>query len=323
MEFQEVYRRYRPELQQVEAILLDQLRVGEDALTESSGQLIRAGGKRIRPLFALICSRFGDPASDRTRVLRVAAALEMVHMATLVHDDVVDDASLRRGQPTVRVRFGNRPAMYTGDFLFAKSIQLLTTVERPDVHRDMARAMVRICQGEIDQIRDLHNWRQTLRDYLRRIERKTALLISVSCQLGAKVAGAPADVVRTLRRFGYYTGMAFQMIDDVLDYVGDERVVGKRVGGDLMQGNLTLPALYAAQQAGHGKELAQLLSHPPSAAEVAKAVDIVKESGAIAYVQRLADRYREKAIAVLAGLEDRVEREELAVVAAFVNGRAY
>ncbi|MCL6515571.1 polyprenyl synthetase family protein [Alicyclobacillus sp.] len=322
MEFREVYQRYRPELQRVEEILFREVRVEEEVLAASSDQLIRAGGKRIRPLFALICSRFGD-AGRADGVRRLAAALEMVHMATLVHDDVVDDAALRRGQPTVRVRFGNRPAMYTGDFLFAKSIQLLTTVGQPEVHRDMARAMVRICQGEIDQIRDLHHLEQSLRDYLRRIERKTALLIAVSCALGAKVAGAPANVVRALKRFGHATGMAFQMIDDVLDYVGDERVVGKRVGGDLMQGNLTLPALYAIHHPRWGAELVPLIRRPMSTAEVARAVDIVRESGGIEHVQRLADRYRDKAMAALATLSPCTEREELAVVAAFVNGRSY
>ncbi|MCL6547489.1 MAG: polyprenyl synthetase family protein [Alicyclobacillus sp.] len=319
MDFRDVYESYKPDLLRVEAVLQEAVASRNGNLEQSALHLLQAGGKRIRPLFAILCSRFGD--GSREPVYTVAAALELVHMATLVHDDVIDDAALRRGQPTIRVQYGNRPAMYTGDFLFARAIQLLCTIPDPVVHREVSDAMVRMCEGEIDQIRDFYNWRQNLRTYLRRVERKTALLISVSCLLGARVSGAREEVVRQLRRFGYYIGMAFQIIDDVLDYTGDERQVGKPVGGDLRQGNLTFPALWAAGCGQHGMELQQLIRSGMNQADLGRAIDIVRRSGGLRQARRLADRYMEKARACLESLSPAGVRGDLEAVAQFVSER--
>ncbi|MCL6453839.1 MAG: polyprenyl synthetase family protein [Alicyclobacillus sp.] len=322
MEFQHVYAQYQGHLQTID-LLLEQAVLSRNALLlNSSRQLLTAGGKRIRPLFALLCSEFGQaPASEPVQTL--AAALELVHMATLVHDDVIDDASLRRGQPTVRAQYGNRPAMYTGDFLFARAIHMLSTLANPQVHAEMSDAMVRMCEGEIDQIRDFFNLQQSLRAYLRRIERKTALLISVSCALGAAVSGAPADCVAALRRFGHHTGMAFQIVDDILDFTGDARLIGKPIGHDLLQGNITLPALYAAQLPTYADRLAAVVHPHMSHEDARQAVELVAESGGIAYARSLATRYLEKAHQALAALPDQPAKEALRTVAAFVTERAY
>jgi heptaprenyl diphosphate synthase len=321
MEFVDVYRRYKPELQQIETMLSDAVQSRNQALTNSSKQLLEAGGKRIRPLFALMCGTLGD--GNRTKIYSLAAAMELVHMATLVHDDVIDDANVRRGRPTVRVQYGNRPAMYAGDFLFARAIQMLSTISIPEVHIRLAGAIAKMCEGEIDQIQDFYNTRQSFRRYFRRVQRKTALLIEMSCLLGALVGGAEERLVRSVGRFGRFTGMAFQIIDDILDVVGDESVVGKRVGGDLRQGNLTLPVLYALHCTPVGEEIRSLIREDMSDASVERCLYLVRSTGGVEYARSVAERYMDKALDALQPLHSTPVYDELRVVGEFINQRMY
>ncbi|WP_198849596.1 polyprenyl synthetase family protein [Alicyclobacillus sp. SO9] len=321
MQFIDSYKRYRAELDNVESLLSNSVESGNTKLTQSAKQLLKAGGKRIRPLFALMCSQFGD-GMDRQAVYSVAASLEMIHMASLVHDDVIDDASVRRGKPTVRSTYGDRAAMYTGDFLFARAIRLMSNVSDLRIHREMSDAIVRLCEGEIDQIRDFYNWEQNVRNYLRRVERKTALLISISCSLGARAGNADDETVRRLRRFGYYTGMAFQITDDLLDLEGDEQVVGKPVGGDLQQGNLTLPTLYAGR-GENARELRTIVRENMNKTTVLRAVEIIKATGGLQVARDLANRYLEKALKELETLRPHQAVDDLTTVSNFVNRRAY
>ncbi|MCL6625689.1 polyprenyl synthetase family protein [Alicyclobacillus shizuokensis] len=322
MEFHSVYRAYESDLQRVERCLMEAVASANPAMTQSARQLLEAGGKRIRPLFALMCSQL-DGRRPGEQVYRAAAALELVHMASLVHDDVVDESDVRRGRPTVRARFGNRPAMYTGDFLFARAIQLLTTIDIPAVHEEMSLAMVRMCEGEIDQIRDFYNWHQSLRSYLRRVERKTALLISVSCAVGARVGGCDEATIGIARRFGHYTGMSFQITDDLLDFIGDAEVVGKPVGGDLRQGNLTLPTLHALATGPHARELRSLVHTDMDASDVEQAVRLIRSSNSLDYARSLAERYLDKAMAELDLLPADQVVTQLRSIAQFVNQRVY
>jgi heptaprenyl diphosphate synthase component 2 len=322
MDFLQVYEHYRQDLQEIDVILSSAMESENKLLQSSSRQLLAAGGKRIRPLFALLCSELGEQR-NKSCVQTLAASVELVHMASLVHDDVIDDASVRRGHPTIRSQYGNRPAMYTGDFLFARAISLLCSLDNGVLHQEMARAIVRMTEGEIEQIRDFYDLDQPLTKYLRRIERKTALLISVSCSLGATVGGASQDVINRVRRFGYCTGMAFQIIDDILDFIGSESVVGKPVGNDLWQGNITYPVLYAAQCTAAGAALRNLISPDMNEGDVKTAVNIILESDALAHAEKLAERYLSKALGVLAELEASPTRQALSVVAQFVNQRSY
>ncbi|WAH35101.1 polyprenyl synthetase family protein [Alicyclobacillus dauci] len=324
MDFNSVYQNYYAELDQVEHILHERAVSRHKILSAANNQLIDAGGKRLRPLFALICgtvSRRSEATS--LRVAKVAAALELTHMATLVHDDVIDGADLRRGKPTVRSEHGNLAAMYTGDFLFGRAIQLLAEVDDERVHQPMALGMVRLCQGEVEQIRDFFNWDQSIRTYLRRIERKTALLIALSCSLGARVGGASDVDVNVLRLFGHYTGMAFQIIDDLLDFTGSVQVVGKPVGGDLRQGNITLPALIAAQNNRTGERLRQLVQAgmPNDAAD--EAIRLITESDGLSVARTFAEKYLKKALSVLRRVSESRVQQELGVLTRFVAERAF
>ncbi len=321
MEFLDVYQRYKPELAQVEAILANAVQSKNAAVTKSSLHLLEAGGKRIRPLFALVCGQYGG--QNRDKVYTLAAAMELVHMASLVHDDVIDDASMRRGHPTVRAEYGDRPAMYVGDYLFAKAIQLLCTVSYTEVHTRLSNAIVKMVEGEIDQIEDFYNVGQTFRRYFRRIQRKTALLHEMSCALGALVGGADRAAVRAMGRFGRFTGMAFQIIDDVLDFVGDERIVGKRVGGDLRQGNLTLPVLYTVKRTEFGAEVESLIHNQMTEEAVERVLATVRQTGAIAYAREVAERYMKKAVQAISGIQHAQVYDELMVIGEFINQRAF
>lgn len=322
LEFVSVYSRYQSQLNKVEKRLQFEVASVQQDIHSAASTLLTAGGKRIRPLFTLICSQLGKPHQYWDEIERVACALELIHMATLVHDDVIDHADLRRGSPTVRSRYGNLAAMYVGDYLFAKAISLLSGIQNARVHFELSNAIVKLCKGEIEQIRDLFNWDQTLHNYLRRIERKTALLISVSCSLGAIVSDAPERDIYLLRKFGYWTGMAFQVIDDVLDFSGEQSTVGKPVAGDLRQGNLTLPTLLARRKSD-GKRLMKLVRPEMTATDADEAIDIVRQSGCIEEARNFAKLCMEKAIVYLDQITDLDSRNELQIVAQFVNERLF
>src|SRR5699024_10527029 len=184
MKLSMVYGFLKKDLQEVEGMLTNVIGADHPVLREASLQLLQAGGKRIRPVFVLLSSHFGDDLEHKQGINTVAVALELIHMATLVHDDVVDDAALRRRKPTIKHLYGGRVAMYTGDYMLARALEEITTIENPRVHRVLSKTLVKVVEGEIAQIKDKYNMDQELRDYLRRIKRKTALLIATSCKLG-------------------------------------------------------------------------------------------------------------------------------------------
>src|SRR5690606_23993225 len=212
-------------------------------LNDASLHLLQAGGKRIRPVFVLLAGKFGNYNIDVMK--QVAVPLELIHMASLVHDDVIDDSETRRGKPTVKAEWNNSVAMYTGDFILARALEYISEIDSPKLHHILSKTMIEVCRGEIIQIEDKYKLDQNLRDYLRRIKRKTALLISSSCELGALVSGTDEKTAAHLRRFGYFIGMSFQIIDDILDFTSTDEELGKPAGSDFIQGNITLPILCA------------------------------------------------------------------------------
>ncbi|MBE3551256.1 MAG: polyprenyl synthetase family protein [Kyrpidia tusciae] len=325
MRVTELYGTMRGELRRVEDLLEEEVASREPALQEASLYLLRAGGKRLRPLMVLVSGRFG-PRRDTEALVRAAAALEMIHMATLVHDDVIDRSDTRRGRPTVKAAWGDQLALYTGDFLFARALELLSEMENRRLHEVTAWAIARMCQGELEQMHDLYRIDQPLFRYYRRIRQKTALLMAVSCLVGARASGADEETARALWRFGGHLGMAFQIVDDMLDLVGDEAVLGKPVGSDLLQGNLTLPVLFALRGRTSGDEAASRRLagriHPGMSQEdVAEVVRAVAESGGIDEARRVADRYVIWARRDLAALPDGWAREALEAVLGFVTAR--
>lgn len=319
-----IYRYIKKDLEAVEDLLLQAMDTELAALQESSTHLLRAGGKRMRPVFVLLSGRFGE-TKKKNEVIEVAAALELIHMATLVHDDVIDNAQLRRGKETVKARWDNRVAMYTGDYIITRALQIISDIDHQELHRSLSRAIYLMVRGEIDQIQDLYHPDQSVKQYLSRIKRKTALLMSVSCHLGALVSGAPANVVRTLKLYGYYVGMAFQLTDDVLDLTGDEQTLGKPAGSDLRQGNVTLPVIYALEQMPQTDKHALITYLTARGQEplTSEMLEAIKAAGGTSFTLDLSHRYLQKAKQILLTLPDRQERELLAKLAEFIIGRNY
>ncbi|WP_273125942.1 heptaprenyl diphosphate synthase component II [Metabacillus sp. HB246100] len=289
-------------------------------IKEANLELLQAGGKRIRPAFVLLSSMFGD--FDIHKVKHVAVALETIHMASLVHDDVIDDAQLRRGKPTVKSKWDNRIAMYTGDYLLARSLEVMTNVKDPLAHKILSNAIVEVCLGEIEQIKDKYDVDQSFRTYLKRIKRKTALLIAVSCQLGALSAGAPEEIHRKLYWFGYYVGMSFQITDDILDFTATEKELGKPVGGDLLQGNITLPVLYAREIPGFKSRLESISIHTKQE-EMKPILDVIQNSGVIDKSVTVSDMYLQKAFDILETLPKNKARSTLYSIAKYIGKRKF
>ncbi|NLP51923.1 heptaprenyl diphosphate synthase component II [Bacillus sp. RO1] len=320
MKLKMMYSFLNNDLQIIENELEATIQTERALLQEASLHLLQAGGKRIRPVFVLLAAKLG--AYDIHKVKNVAVALELMHMASLVHDDVIDDAELRRGKETIKAKWDNRIAMYTGDYIFARSLEMMTRVEDIEAHRILSNTLVELCKGEIEQIRDKYNYDQNLRTYLRRIKRKTAILIAVSCQLGAITSGVPASVHQSLYWFGYYVGMSFQITDDILDFTSTEEQLGKPAGSDLLQGNITLPVLYAMESPVLNDKIRTIDDHSGSE-EIKEIIDLIKRSDAIDRSFALSDRYLERAFKELEKLPNGLAKRTFNNVAKYIGKRKY
>ncbi len=214
---------------------------------DAATHLLKAGGKRLRPALVLISARAGEPGARASDL--AAAAVELVHVATLYHDDVIDQTATRRGVPTAHTRWGTEVAVLAGDYLFACGCALGAEAggEVPGI---LARAIARVCEGQIMETATLGDPYREPADYLTTIERKTGALFEAACELGATTSGAPAEARRALASFGSKLGTAFQIVDDILDLTGDPRVTGKVPGTDLSEGVFTLPVLIACERDG-------------------------------------------------------------------------
>ncbi|PLR99747.1 heptaprenyl diphosphate synthase component II [Bacillus sp. T33-2] len=315
-----MYSYLNSDLNVIEKELEKTIQAESTLLHQASLHLLQAGGKRIRPVFVLLAGKFGN--YDIDTIKNVAVALELIHMASLVHDDVIDDAQLRRGQPTIKAKWDNRIAMYTGDYIFARSLELMTKINNPAAHRILSDTIVEVCVGEIEQIKDKYHFDQNLRNYLRRIKRKTALLIAASCQLGAIASCVDEEIHRKLYLFGYYVGMSFQITDDVLDFTGTEKELGKPAGGDLLQGNITLPVLFAMEDPEIRRHVKQVHENM-GAAEMGTIIDLIKNSGAIERSLEVSGLYLDKALKILEQLPPNRAKKTLRDIARFIGKRKF
>jgi heptaprenyl diphosphate synthase len=324
MKILDIYARLKKDMSYIEKELEKSIYSDNTIMRETSAHLLKAGGKRLRPVFVLLAGQFGKYQLDQMK--NVAVPMELIHMATLVHDDVIDDADSRRGQLTVKSKWDNRIAMYTGDYIFAKALGVVTQLTNPLIHQIMSKAIVEMCIGEIEQIRFFFHTSQTVRDYLLRIKRKTALLIAISCQLGAIAANAPKTVSQKLYLFGYNVGMAFQIRDDILDLCGTEQQIGKPPGSDIKQGNITLPMLLALQEPELSEPMLKEIARIQAAdgqTDVSLFIKMIRSSNGIIKAEEMAARYIEKAITALKDLPECQAKQDLIRIAHFVGNRTY
>lgn len=264
----------RARLDEVEAALEKAVRADSDLLAQTSSYLLSAGGKRFRPMLVLVSGYFGDPTDPR--LVPGSVAIELVHLATLYHDDVIDEADSRRGIPSVNARWDNTVAILTGDYLFARASEISTELGT-DVCALLARTIAVLCDGQIREVEAAGRLDQTEGAYLEIIRRKTGALIATSCRLGGMLSDAPAEHLDVLEEFGEALGMAFQLSDDIMDVTATERELGKEPGVDMREGVYTLPVLQALSEGVRSQELAGLLSPgPPEGDRLRLALEIVR-----------------------------------------------
>ena len=230
------------EFEQVNRLIVEQLQSDVDMVENVGHYIVDAGGKRLRPLLVLLAAAsLGECRSDH---VKFAAVVEFIHTATLLHDDVVDISSLRRGRPTANAEFGNAPSVLVGDFLYTRAFQLMVQLDSMDILRHMADTTNTIAEGEVLQLVRAGDAGTSEDQYLDVIIRKTAILFAAGCYGAAAISGCEEARRQSLQRFGLNLGIAFQIIDDVLDYEGDPQAMGKNVGDDLTEGKPTLPLIY-------------------------------------------------------------------------------
>jgi geranylgeranyl pyrophosphate synthase len=286
-------------------------------LARAAGNTLSAGGKRLRPLLVFVCGRVTATAVRR-RLVRAGAAVELVHMASLVHDDVVDAALVRRGQPTVYAVSGRATATATGDYLFSRAFWLLRADDDPDQIRVLADACLALARGELVQREDAYSRVIDADRYLHRCELKTASLFTAACKLGALAANARPQTVASLGRFGSRIGLAFQILDDVLDVAGSTEQTGKERGTDLIEGTTTLPLILAAAE---DPELAELeLDSVATRDEAERICDRIASTDAIEHCRQRAHELVSIAKAELDDVEPST-RELLELVADRVVSR--
>jgi geranylgeranyl pyrophosphate synthase len=289
-----------------------------EALSYATEHLLAAGGKRLRPAVALLAGRLFN--APRERSVALAAAIEMLHTATLVHDDLVDGSLLRRGHPTLNANWGPAATVLAGDFLFARAAELAAQAESIPVMKVFAQTLMIIVNGELNQMFEGRG-QASRENYFKRIYGKTASLFSVAAEAPALLAEAGREHIEAMRTFGQEVGMAFQIVDDILDFTANEAHLGKPVGSDLRQGLFTLPVLYYMEQYPRDPDVGALLNgHAGDSAVVDRVVQSVRESGVIEAALDDARAYVSRAQAALATAPDNEHRQALSDLAdVFVN----
>jgi octaprenyl-diphosphate synthase len=295
---------------EVDAVIRRRLASDVVLVNQISEYIVGAGGKRIRPMLVLLFSNaLGFRGHER---FELAATVEFIHTATLLHDDVVDESALRRGRQTANALFGNAASVLVGDFVYSRAFQMMVSVGRMRVLEVLADATNVIAEGEVLQLMNMHDADITVPEYLRVIRFKTAKLFEASARLGAVLAEAGPVVEEACAAYGRSLGTAFQLVDDLLDYEGSTAQLGKNVGDDLREGKPTLPLLLAME---HGNaEERDIIRHAIEHGEVARLaeiVEIVRRTGAIAATREAARREAEQAAAQLSQLAPSVYREAL------------
>ncbi len=309
----------RGRLNDVEGSLEKAVRSDTDFVTEAASWLVSAGGKRFRPLLVLLSGYFGDPA-DR-RLIQGATAIELTHLATLYHDDVVDEADTRRGRPSVNSRWGNNVAILTGDFLFARASDISAELGT-EVSKLLARTIALLCDGVIREVESWGRTTQTVDAYLEMIRRKTAALIATSCRLGGMLSDAGTEAIERLDDYGMALGMAFQLSDDIMDFISSEEELHKQPGQDMKLGVYTLPVLYALNHGLGATELAALLAEgPPQGERLQRALEIVRGDRSLALAREAVTHEVRSAEQVAGGLATGSAREALVHIARFTAER--
>ncbi len=309
-----------PDLVEFERRLVASVAADLGPMADAMEHIVRAGGKRLRPALVLLSAGLGD--ADRDHAFNLAMGIEFIHTATLVHDDLIDNARTRRGITTIHETVGANPAIIIGDYYFAKGANLLASIGEPNIDLAISSTVMTISMGELLQLTSHRDYDQTLEEYHRKIARKTAALLETCCYCGAVVAHLDDGRTESLRQYGYLLGMAFQIADDVLDYTATAAEIGKPVGADLRQGTVTLPLMLALQEAVTGPRLrAVLAKEQMTDADYDEIVALVRHSGAIDRTEAQAHDFAMRARAKLGTFDPSPARSTLERVCDYVVQR--
>ena len=310
------------EFEQVNHLIIDQLHSDVDMVENIGHYIVDAGGTRLRPLLVLLtAAAFGRCGPDQ---IKFAAVIEFIHTATLLHDDVVDISSLRRGRPTANAEFGNAPSVLVGDFLYTRAFQLMVQLGDMDILTHMANTTNTIAEGEVLQLVRAGNADTTEQQYLDVITRKTAILFAAGCYGAATLCHQESSVCQGMHSFGLNLGIAFQMIDDILDYEGDPAAMGKNVGDDLTEGKPTLPLIQALKKstdAGVRDMIRNAIEHG-GLDQLEVIVSTIESTGALEYTRALAQDEADQALTALQALPETPYKQGLASRARFAVERS-
>ncbi len=319
--FPDVQALVRDDMQNVDSLI--RRRLGSDVMlvNQVAEHIVAAGGKRLRPMLVLLAARAAGYQGALHH--QAAAIVEFIHTATLLHDDVVDESGLRRGRETANALFGNAASVLVGDYLYSRSFQLMVELGRMRIMQVLADTTNAIAEGEVLQLMHVGNPDTDEAAYLGVIERKTAVLFSAACRIGAILADAPAAIEQALADYGMALGYAFQIADDVLDYTSDAQTMGKNVGDDLAEGKPTLPLIHALHNAPADQAQAlRRVIETGGLESLDLVVAAIRESGALEYTLKRATDYAQQALAALAPIPAGAETEALELLADYAISRS-
>lgn len=319
---QKLLSRVEEDLEAIEAALRQNLTPHVEMVRETAGHLIFTGGKRIRPLLNMLCARLCGYTDEFIK--KFSTIVEFLHTATLLHDDVVDDAAIRRGKPVAHAIWGAPVTVLVGDFLLARALNIAAETGNPKIIQVIAEITESMCQGEILQLVRKGDVNLTEAEYMDVIRRKTGYLIQGACQTGAILAGAPGNVEKQLADYGHHIGMVFQIADDLLDYTADTKILGKTVGADLREGKLTLPVIHAlaASDAEDRKFMEKIITEKDfSRDEFERLIGHLKDTGSIAYCRSVAENHIRQAKTIIAAFPPSPTAETLTMIADYTLNR--
>lgn len=322
MQIDAIYSLVNEELKQTEQLIEQSLASEVALINELSRHIIQSGGKRIRPLLVLLSAKAFAYSSHFH--IHLAAIVELIHTATLLHDDVIDGSTLRRGQSTANALWGNQASVLVGDYLYAHAFQLMVEMDRMEILLALSESTKVIVQGEILQMQYSHRASTSEADYLEVIRCKTGKLFQTSATLGAMIANAGLAEVKAIGEFGLQLGIAFQLMDDALDYQADPTKVGKNLGDDLAEGKMTLPLIYALQHCSVSE--AKLIQHSIEAGDISHLTEIlhiIETTQGMKYTLALAERIVQQAIRYLHTLPVSLYCDALKGLAEFAVQREY
>lgn len=319
-----LFRLMAADLERVNTLIVERMHSPVELIPQLAGHIVSAGGKRLRPLLTLGCSRLCGYRGERH--VAIAAVVEFIHTATLLHDDVVDASELRRGRDTANALWGNKPAVLVGDFLFARSFQLMVEDGSLKILEILSRAASVIAEGEVHQLMTANDTTTTEAAYLAVIEAKTAALFAAAARVGAVLAERSLDDELALERFGHNLGIAYQLIDDMLDFSAHQTELGKNVGDDFRDGKITLPIVVAfargdAEERGFWRRTLETGEQAPG--DLDRALGILERRGALAETVARARAYAAAAIDALGQFPDSPLRRALVEAAAFATERGF